>query len=67
MSRDTQERREARVNRAGDGQPLGLALFVTAAELRNLGIDPEDVDRVAYSVEEGEIRLSKPDRQVLVE
>ena len=67
MSRDAQEHREARVNRAGDGRPLGLALFITAAELRNLDIDLEDVDRVAYSVEEGGIRLSKPDRVVLAE
>jgi hypothetical protein len=59
--------RKARVNRAGDGQPLGLALFITARELRSLGIDPGNVDRVAYTVENGEIRLSKPDQTVLAE
>ena len=66
MIRETEGSRRARVNRASDGHPLGLALFITARELRDLGIDPEDVDRVAYSVEDGEIRLSKPDREVLV-
>jgi hypothetical protein len=59
--------RKARVNRAGDGEPLGLALFITTCELRSLGIDLEDTDRVAYAVEDGEIRLSKPDRTVLAE
>ena len=59
--------RRARVNRASDGQPLGLALFITARELRSLGIDPEDANQVAYAVEGGEIRLSKLDRTVPVE
>ena len=67
MTRGTDGSREVRVNRASDGQPLGLALFITARELRSLGVDPENDDRVAYAVEDGEIRLSKPDRQVLVE
>jgi len=67
MSGDTQEHREARVNRASDGQPLGLALFITAHELRSLGINPENTDRVAYTVEDSKIRLSKPDRVVLTE
>ena len=59
--------RKARVSRAADGQALGLSLFITARELRSLGIDLEDTDRVAYAVEDGEIRLSKPDRTVLAE
>ena len=67
MSEDTEESRQARVNHAGDGKPLGVALFITARELRSLGIDPEDADRVVYSVEEGELRFSELDRQVLAE
>jgi hypothetical protein len=59
--------RKARVSRAADGRALGLSLFITARELRSLGIDLEDTDRVAYAVEDGEIRLSKPDRTVLAE
>ena len=60
-------RRKAKVNRGGDGQPLGIPLFITASELRSLGIDPEDTDRVAYTVEDGELLLSKPNRTVLAE
>lgn len=67
MSKDTREHREARVNRAGNGQPLGLPLFITAPELRSLGVDPENADYVAYTVENGEIRLLELDREVLVE
>ena len=67
MNKETKGSREARVNRTSDGQPLGLALFISARELRSLGIDPEDVDRIAYSVEDGKLQFSKPDRQVLVE
>jgi hypothetical protein len=59
--------RQASVNCTADGRLLGLALFLNERELRNLGIDPEKTDSVAYAVENGEIRLSKPDREVDVE
>lgn len=60
-------RREARVNRAGDGQVLGVPLFLSARELRDLGVDLEDTDRVVYTVEDGDLQFSQPNRKVLVE
>ena len=50
-------RREARVSRDGDGDPIGAAVFLTADELRALGIDPTTADAVTVSVENGEVRL----------
>lgn len=50
-------RREARVSRDPEGDPIGAALFFTADELRSLGVEPETTDAVNVSVEDGEVRL----------
>jgi len=49
--------REARVSRDGDGDAIGAAVFFTADDLRELGIDPTTADAVTVSVEDGEVRL----------
>ena len=49
--------REARVARDGDGDPIGAAVFLTADELADLGVDPVRADAVNVSVEDGEVRL----------
>lgn len=48
---------EARVNRDGDGNPLGAAMFLSGEELRELGIDPTDTDHIAYSITDGQLRV----------
>lgn len=52
-----QEGREARVNRDGDGEAVGVAIFLTADELRDLGVSPEETDRVSYGVDNGRVRV----------
>ena len=47
-------RRQATVNRAGDGQPLGAAVWLNADELAALGVDIDAADAVAYRVEDGD-------------
>jgi len=47
--------RTARVSRAGAG------LFVTYAELREAGVNPDDGE-VSYEIDDGEIRLN-PDTE----
>ena len=49
--------RVTKVNRDRDGEPIGIAAFITASELERLGIDPEDVDRVGISVGSNGIEL----------
>lgn len=49
--------REARISRGPDGDPIGAAVFLTAADLAALGVDPDTADAVAVSVEDGEVRL----------
>ena len=50
-------RREARVSRDPEGDPIGAAVFFTADDLRELGIDPTTADAVTVSVADGEVRL----------
>lgn len=40
-----------RINRY-DGQAVGVALFLTDDELRDAGVDPDDVDYVNYYVDD---------------
>jgi hypothetical protein len=51
------DRHEARVNRDGNGDPLGAAMFLSGEELQDLGIDPNETDRVAYAVRDGRLRV----------
>lgn len=45
-------RRTARVNRDADGDPIGICMFITAAELRSVGVNPDRVDRVAFGLDD---------------
>lgn len=67
MNSDEPGRRRARVNRDGDGQPVGCAVFLSARQLRDLGVEPETVDNIEYTVEGGEIHLMPPDCEVIPE
>lgn len=49
--------REACVSRGPEGDPIGAAVFLTADDLREIGIDPTTADAVTVSVEDGEVRL----------
>jgi hypothetical protein len=50
-------RREVRVSRGPEGDPIGAAVFLTADELRSLGVEPARTDAVNVSVEDGEVRF----------
>jgi len=50
--------RRARISEAGAG------IFLTPADLRCLGVDPEKMESVAYVVEESGIRFAKRERVV---
>ena len=52
-----EDSRTARLARNGDGDPIGAAVFLTADELTDLGVEPERTDAVNVSVEDGEVRL----------
>lgn len=54
------QERTARVNRGGDGEPIGAAVFLSADDLADLGIDPHSVDRVGFGIENGRLRLKEP-------
>jgi hypothetical protein len=47
----------ARLARDADGDPLGAAVFLDAADLRALGVDLADADRVVVAVEGGALRV----------
>lgn len=49
--------RKARISQDGNGEPIGVAVFITADELTDLGIDPEAAEIVNVSIEDGRIRL----------
>lgn len=64
VQRREAHQREACVNRDATGDPLGCAVFLTATNLRELDVDPETLDRVAYCVTNGEIQFTPPSREV---
>ena len=51
--------RTAQLARDADGDPLGSAVFLDAADLRALGVHPDatDADRVVFAVENGHLVL----------
>lgn len=67
MSRDYT--RQAKMNCRPNGEPLGVSIVLSAAELKVLGLNPDACDYVEYGVdsEDGEIRLSKPKREIPTE
>ena len=49
--------RESRIARNRDGRPLGVAVYLMAEELAELGMDPEVADAVEVTIENGEVSL----------
>ena len=49
--------RSARVNRSGDGEPIGASIFLTADQLEQLGIESLDQEVLQYRVHNGELHL----------
>jgi len=54
---DEQLGRKARIARGHDGSPIGVAVFLTAEELTDLGIDPSSVDVVRIRVYGGDVHF----------
>jgi len=55
---DSVSRRTASINTDGSGEPIGVALWVNADELADIGIDPAATDAVDMWVEDGDLRVS---------
>ena len=49
--------RTARLARDEDGDPIGAAVFLTADELAELGVETSTTDAVGITIEDGEVRL----------
>jgi hypothetical protein len=50
--------RESRIACNSDDTPLGVAVYLTAEELSEFGMDPEVADAVELTVQDGEISLT---------
>lgn len=57
QERCTSKRRIATMNADSDGDPLGVAIFLTPLQLTQLGVDPEAAEIIEYYVENEEILL----------
>lgn len=55
------DREPATVARSPDGEPRGVAVYLTAADLRKLGILPDGVEAVVPKIKNGAV-LIKPVR-----
>ncbi|WP_117595161.1 hypothetical protein [Haloprofundus halophilus] len=51
-------RRTASINTDGSGDPIGVALWVNADELTDIGINPAVTDAVDVWIEDGGLRVS---------
>jgi len=49
--------REARLNRDGNGDAVGAAVWLNAHELADLGVDIDAADAVAYRVDDGDLHV----------
>lgn len=54
--------RVAKMNRDPSGEPLGVAVFLTADDLRDLGANL-DTDRLAYTVVDGQLHVGDSKRR----
>jgi hypothetical protein len=59
----TETTRIGRVERSEDSSLLGVTLFLSKSELSDLGVEVENSAVVAYWVENGELRISPPNRR----
>lgn len=55
------DREPATVARSPDGEPRGVAVYLTAADLRKLGLIPDGVEAVVPKIKNGAV-LIKPVR-----
>lgn len=53
------DQRQATVNQDANGDPLGIAIVLSAAELRLLGVDLDGVHALNYGVENGQLRFAE--------
>jgi len=53
------DQRQATVNRDANGDPLGIAIMLSAAELRLLGVELDGVRALDYWVENGQLRFAE--------
>jgi hypothetical protein len=49
--------RESRIACEDEDTPLGVAVYLTAEELSEFGMDPEVADAVEVTVDDGEVSL----------
>lgn len=59
--------RRARVNRTATGDPLGVTIALSASELQELGINPDDIDEIEYHVTDGSLQIEEPLEKLLVQ
>ena len=52
--------RKAKINRTDKDGAIGVPVFLTAEELEQQGIDPEETDEVLIRVERGFLLLEEP-------
>lgn len=55
--RGQSDRRTATINADRSGVPIGIAIWLNADELMNLGVDPKANDTVDVHVSNGELKL----------
>ncbi|ADQ66927.1 hypothetical protein GL213_06705 [Halogeometricum borinquense] len=60
-SKSVDELRRAKVNRTDERGAVGVPVFLTAEELEQQGIDPEETDEVLLRVEDGFLLLDHVD------
>lgn len=53
--------RQAKVNRTDEDGAVGVPIFLTAEELEEQGIDPDETDKVVIRVEDGFLLLDDAD------
>lgn len=53
------DQRQATVNQDANGNPLGIAIVLSAAELRLLGVNLDGIRALNYWVEDGQLRFAE--------
>lgn len=61
---DTDSVRTGKVSYDDSDQALGLALFLSPAQLAEMGIDPDETDAVDYCVKDGDLVLTEAEKEV---
>jgi hypothetical protein len=60
---DADSTRTAKISYDDSGQPIGLAIFLSSAQLVEMGIHPDRTDAVDYCVADGELILTQADEE----